>query len=289
MAPFARGTKRLRSFRRTAQSGYDRVLVLRRPAKAVGGAPTIAMRRPEAGAGRMTSMNETPGGAGRAGDGLSWVPAAWLLVMVLLAAYGLVSGVTLLATVGDLPRSALVLVYSGFAFGVVTVVWGLFMLTLSFNGSPRFARQFVAWQSLAIAFVGLREAYVLATPDFVFSARALAIAIAEAAVGLFCIHLVRRRPQAGATGPLPGRERPSVGARVAAAVLGLLVGGAAGCGAGLLAGSVIADVAGISCFEGGCGYFALLIGLVGLVVGAVAGTVLGIWLARRNKAAVPAE
>jgi hypothetical protein len=235
----------------------------------------------------MTSTNETPGGAVRTG-GLSWLPAAWLLVMVLLAAYGLLSGVTLLASVHDLPRSGLVLVCCGFAFGLVTVAWGLFMLALSFNGSSRFARQFILWQSLAIGFVALREAYVLATPDFAFSAYGLAIAVAEVAVGLFCIRLLRRQ-QTGAVVAGPPDERPSVAIQIVAAALGLLAGGAVGCGVGLLAGSVIADMAETSCFEGGCGYFVILIGLLGLVVGAVAGVVLGIWISRRNKRSLSAE
>jgi hypothetical protein len=234
-------------------------------------------------------MAERPVGAGPANGSLSWLPSAWLLVMVLLAAYGLVSGVTLLASVHDLPRGVSIVVYSGFTFGVVTLIWGLFMLSLSFNGSPRFARHFILWQSLAIAFIALREAYVLAAPDFVFSARALAIAVAEVTVGLFCIRLLRRRPRGEASGIQPRDGKPSVAAQIVAGVLGLLVGGAAGCGAGLLAGSVIADLAEISCFEGGCGYFVILIGLAGLIVGAIAGVVLGIWIARRNKQAPSVE
>ncbi|WP_181168739.1 MULTISPECIES: hypothetical protein [unclassified Mesorhizobium] len=46
---------------------------------------------------------------------------------------------------------------------------------------------------------------------------------------------------------------------------------------------MIADVAGISCFEGDCGYFAAFIGLAGLVVGAIAGGILAVWLAHRHR------
>ena len=47
---------------------------------------------------------------------------------------------------------------------------------------------------------------------------------------------------------------------------------------------MIAEVTDISCFEGGCGYFAVFIGLAGLVVGAIGGGILGVWLVhRRNR------
>ena len=53
--------------------------------------------------------------------------------------------------------------------------------------------------------------------------------------------------------------------------------------AGLGARSLLADAADMSCFEGACGYFAVLIGLAGLVVGAIAGGVFAVWRVNRRK------
>ena len=54
-------------------------------------------------------------------------------------------------------------------------------------------------------------------------------------------------------------------------------------GAGFLAGSVISDVTSMSCFEGAGGYFAAFIGLAGLVVGAIGGGIVAVWLAHRRR------
>ncbi|WP_181763289.1 hypothetical protein [Mesorhizobium sp. B2-4-15] len=43
------------------------------------------------------------------------------------------------------------------------------------------------------------------------------------------------------------------------------------------------DVTEINPLKDGCGYFAAFIGLAGLVVGAIAGGILAVWLAHRHR------
>ena len=70
--------------------------------------------------------------------------------------------------------------------------------------------------------------------------------------------------------------------QVLIALLGMILGGAVGFGVGALLGLLLNDIFDISCFEGGCGYFAAFIGLVGMVLFAIAGAVIFVWLARRH-------
>jgi Na+/glutamate symporter len=62
-----------------------------------------------------------------------------------------------------------------------------------------------------------------------------------------------------------------------------MLGAVIGAFAGFFAGSLIADATSMSCFEGGCGYFALFTGLVGLVVGAIGGGIFAVWRVHRRK------
>lgn len=64
---------------------------------------------------------------------------------------------------------------------------------------------------------------------------------------------------------------------------GLLIGGIVGAPVGLGLGALFVDLFSVSCFEGACGYFVAFIGLVGLVVAAIAGAILGAVLARRRR------
>jgi hypothetical protein len=68
-----------------------------------------------------------------------------------------------------------------------------------------------------------------------------------------------------------------------AAILGVILGAVLGFGIGLLAGSVIAEATDMSCFEGACGYFAFFLGLAGLLIGAIAGGILAVWLTHRRR------
>ena len=62
--------------------------------------------------------------------------------------------------------------------------------------------------------------------------------------------------------------------QVLIALLGMILGGAAGFGAGVLLGLLFNEVFNISCFEGACGYFVAFMGLVGMVLFAIAGAVI---------------
>lgn len=62
------------------------------------------------------------------------------------------------------------------------------------------------------------------------------------------------------------------------ALLGLIAGVVVGAPVGIGIGSVLAEVLDVSCFEGGCGYFVVFIGLAGAVVGGLGGIIAGVVL-----------
>ncbi|UDL88393.1 hypothetical protein LGH82_25155 [Mesorhizobium sp. PAMC28654] len=234
----------------------------------------------------MTSTNQQPArppGSGLSPDsGLSYVPPGWVVFVMAWSVYGLVSFWPMIGAY-DLPDSVFYLIYSGLIANIVTILWGLYLLGLAFGRSSRFPRHFTIWQVVTIVWLLARQAYVLAAPHFVFSARGLVITAIEIAVGLLCIYLLRRGSGAELVYSSPEAERPSVLLSVVAAILGIILGAAVGAVAGFAAGSLIADATSMSCFEGGCGYFALLIGLGGLVIGAIVGGVFAVWRVNRRK------
>ena len=80
-----------------------------------------------------------------------------------------------------------------------------------------------------------------------------------------------------------GGARPSIVVSILAAFLGILLGGVVGAAAGFGGGVLYADLTDMSCFEGGCGYFAFFMGLFGIVIGAIAGGVLAVLLVNRRR------
>lgn len=245
-------------------------------------APALVLRG-QTGVLPMTQDNDPTVGPVTAVPGfLTYLPPAWLAVVMLLSLQGLLSAFPVLGDSG-LPSSARLFIYASMAAGGVTVLWGLFVLALAYSRSQRFPRHFTAWQSALIAWQAVREAYVLIAPDFVFSASNLAWTAGEIAVGAFCIHLVRR----DATSPAPHANSeagaPSMFVLAVAAVLGVLGGAVVGFGIGILLGSIISEVTDMSCFEGACGYFAFFIGVLGLLVGAIAGGILAVWFSNRRR------
>lgn len=65
----------------------------------------------------------------------------------------------------------------------------------------------------------------------------------------------------------------------------LLFGAVAGVVIGIPVGAVVVDLAGVSCFEGACGYAAVFGGGgLGLLVGVAAGFALFLWWMRRRTA-----
>ena len=229
----------------------------------------------------MTSSNgQTP--ARRPDSGLSFVPPGWLVFVMAWSVYGLISAWRLVGEYG-LPGSVFYLIYGGLAVDIITILWGLYLLGLAFGRSARFPRHFTIWQIATIIWLLARQAYVLTVPDFVFSGQGLVVTGAEIAIGLLCIYLLRRGSEAETVYANPATESPPVLVSVIAALLGIVLGAVIGAAGGFFAGSVIADATDMSCFEGACGYFALFIGLAGLVVGAIAGGLFAVWRVHRRK------
>ncbi|MER9406193.1 hypothetical protein NKI36_19375 [Mesorhizobium caraganae] len=244
----------------------------------------------------MTSSNEQPASGTLAGgvqgsgvpgglppgrSDLSFIPVVWLAFVMAWSAYGLVSAWWLVGNSG-LPDTVFYFVLGALAFDIITILWGLYLLGLAFGRSAHFPRHFTFWQIAIIVFLLARQAYVLAVPDFVFSARSMVITAAEIGIGLFCIYLLRRDAGPAAIYTARQAQAPSVFASIVAALLGIILGAVVGAVAGFALGAAIAEVTDISCFEGGCGYFAVFIGLAGLVVGAIGGGILGVWLVHRR-------
>ncbi|WP_421916331.1 hypothetical protein [Mesorhizobium sp.] len=234
----------------------------------------------------MTTTNQKParppGGGLSQDSGLSYVPPGWLVFVMAWAVYGLVSFWPMFGAY-DLPDNVFYLIYSGLIANIVTILWGLYLLGLAFGRSARFPRHFTIWQAVTIVWLLARQAYVLTMPHFVFSGRGLVITAIEIAVGLLCIYLLRRGSGAELVYSGAETERPPVLLSVVAAILGIILGAAIGAVAGFAAGSLIADATSMSCFEGSCGYFALFIGLGGLVLGAIVGGVFAVWRVNRRK------
>jgi len=165
--------------------------------------------------------------------------------------------------------------------GVITILWGLYLLGLAFNRSARFPRHYTIWQVAIIIWIVVRQAYVFYS--FAFSAEALGFSVAEIAIGLLCIYLLRQGAGAQAVYANPESQRPPLLVSALAGLLGIILGGGIGACAGFFAGSLIADATEMSCFEGACGFFAAFIGLGGLIVGAIAGGIFAIWRVNRRK------
>ncbi|WP_167458806.1 DUF2569 domain-containing protein [Mesorhizobium kowhaii] len=228
----------------------------------------------------MTSSNgQTP--ARRPDSGLSFVPPGWLVFVMAWSVYGLVSSWWLVGNSG-LPDRIFYLLLSGVVANVITILWGLYLLGLAFGRSARFPRHFTIWQIATIIWLLARQAYVLTISDFVFSGQALAVTAAEIAIGVLCIYLLRRGSEAGAVYANPETESPPVFVSIIAALLGIILGAVIGAVGGFFAGEGIAEATDMSCFEGGCGYFALFIGLAGLVVGAIGGGLFAVWRVHRR-------
>jgi len=212
---------------------------------------------------------------------VSYIPVGWLLVVMILALRGLISAFPF-AFGYDLPGSVMLLIYGGVAASVVTLLWGLYVLVLALRRSPRFPKQFAAWQIAQIAWLLIREAYVLVTPEFVFSVENTAMTVLEIAIGVFCLYLVRNKNTAAVAYSQAQAAPQPILVSVIAGVLGVIVGGALGFGVGLGAGILIAEVTEMSCFEGACGFFAFFLGLGGIIVGAIAGGVFAVLRVNRR-------
>ncbi|MFH1797324.1 MAG: hypothetical protein ABIK36_00880 [Pseudomonadota bacterium] len=210
-------------------------------------------------------------------------PVIWLCANLLLSLRGLWQGwPTVFAY--DLPDSVAYYVYASMAAGIVQILFGLYVLGPAWRKSPRFAFWFTNWAILAIVVdIGFPVA-TLFIGDFVLTWMPWLIAAVSVAISVWTIWLVRRpQPATAATKAAEPAGPAPLGVVILNAVLGFVLGGAAGLGIGLLAGSAIVDWLDVSCFEGGCGYAAAAIGLLGLIIGAIAGPVFAIWRTRGRR------
>ena len=225
----------------------------------------------------MASDNQTP-----ERDIWSWLPVAWLCLVMALSARGIDASITIMQDF-SMPTAVLALIYTSAGFSAVTIAWGIYLLVLAYNRSPSFPRNFTIWQWAIIAFLLAKQIYILVMPDFAFGFVGLAWDFGEIAIGLVMIWLVNRQGQPRA---LIGneRQRPTLLVSVMAAVLGVVVGAAIGFGLAMVIGTVLSEVTDMSCFEGACGYFIIFLGLGGMLVGAVAGGIFAVWRVNRRKA-----
>lgn len=228
------------------------------------------------------TTNERAGRPERGDSGLSYVPVAWVVVTMAMEVRGLFGIWPALFPGYGWPESVAVLFWATSVFDVVSLLWSFFLLGLAFGRSARFPRQFTIWQSAVIVWLVCVQAYALVAPGFAFAPRALATAAGEIAIGLACIYLLRSGGGAEAVYTGEGGDRPGIAVSLLFAALGLLLGAAVGAAVGLGVGSLLAEGLDVGCFEGGCGYFVLFAGAVGLLVGAVAGLVLVLWLVVRR-------
>nr|WP_295461987.1 hypothetical protein [Mesorhizobium sp.] len=230
-----------------------------------------------------TGQEPARGGNDFSRDLAQAAPVIWLSANLLLSLRGLWQGwPTIFAY--DLPSAVMTYVYAGMAAGVVQILFGLYVLGLAWRKSPRFAFWFTAWAVLAIVTdIGFPVASLF-IGDFVLTWMPWLIAVVSVAISVWTIWLVRQpQPAMAATQTAQPAGPAPVGVIILNAVLGLVLGGAAGLGIGLLAGSAIVDWLDVSCFEGGCGYAAAAIGLLGLIIGAIAGPVFAVWRTRKRR------
>ena len=230
----------------------------------------------------MAQSNELqPRPVGPGGSGLATLPPLWVGVNILFAGWALIQAWPF-SYHYDIPDRVLYFIYAGLIAAVVNILWGLFLAGLALGRSSNFPSHFTVWQIANIVWIAVREVFMLITPDFMVAIRPLLFGAAEIAIGVFCIAILRRKPEAHAYSNT-GAGRPSVIVSIIAAILGVIVGAALGFGLGLLGGSLFADLTHMSCFEGACGYFAFFIGLFAMLAGAIAGGILAVWWVNRRR------
>jgi len=217
-------------------------------------------------------------------SGLAWLPVAWLVFTMATALYRAWSVWPSLNEY-DLPPEATWLIEGELLVAAISVIGGLFVLAAALGRMRLYPSAFTLWQGFNIATLLAVAIYTAIMPEFMTAPLTYAIWLGEILIGIVCIVIVRRKPQARSS----QSEAPagySVLARIILAFLGVLIGGFIGFWMGLGIGIAIAEATNMSSFEGASGYFAVFIGLVGLLVGAIVGLVLALYWTRRRKPAV---
>lgn len=220
-------------------------------------------------------------------EALAAVPVIWVGVIVFMSARGLVQS---LQAVFDpiLPSAVANLIYLAMASSVVRILGGAYVLGLAWRKSTRFAFWFTVWaifvilSSLAFQVATLFiDAFVATLSPWLMTGLVAAISTA----GIVIAHRAGMPPRSAPARAIADAAQVPVGVVIINAVLGFILGGGLGLLLGFGAGSVIVDWLEVSCFEGGCGYAAVAIALLFMIVGAVAGLVFAIWRTRRRRAA----
>lgn len=236
-------------------------------------------------------MNETnatidgPAG-GRSAGGWGWTPPlAWVALTMLLSVRGLYSMLPV-AWEPSLPPSVTTYLQTITGVALVNILWGGWILAAAHSRSRALRRGFLAWQSFNIVAIAASVGYTAFAADFVTTASGLLLPAVELAVGVALIAYVLRLPDAPAPAagapslPAEGRK-PSMALYLVNAVIGAIAGAVVGGVAGFPLGALLAELLDISCFEGGCGYFAAAIGLLLVLAGLVLGLVVAVLRTRR--------
>lgn len=231
----------------------------------------------------MNGTNARPAGPaeGKDGGGWGWTPPlAWVGLTMLLAVRGLYS---MLPVVWEstLPPSVAAYLQASAGVAIVNLLWGGWILVAARAGSRALRRGFLAWQSFNLVAIAASVGYTAFVAEFVATAYGLLIPAAEFAVGIALIVHASRLPDApaaavrAAAAPIPASP-PTTGRYLVNAAIGAIVGAVIGGVAGFPFGVLLADLLDVSCFEGGCGYLAVAIGLLLILAGFIVGIVVAV-------------
>ncbi|WP_187969165.1 hypothetical protein [Aquibium microcysteis] len=233
----------------------------------------------------MNGTDATRAGA-RGGGGWGWTPQiAWVALTMLLSLRGLYSMLPI-ASDASLPPAVTAYLQAGIAVAVVNLLWGGWVMLAARSRSRALRRGFLGWQSFNLVAIAASVGFATLYGNFVTTAAGLILPGVEFVVGIaLIVHALRlpdtTAPDDAAPSP-PAATRP---ASTAGTVLGALLGGVAGAVLGGIVGfpfgAFLAERLGISCFEGGCGYFAAAVGLLLVLAGFVAGIVAAMKRIRR--------
>jgi hypothetical protein len=260
---------------------------------AVGRHPTVTelwedtgrwRRRASAtGDGLLMATGGQPTGRSFIQEAIVALPVIWAGVIVVLSARGLLQWFQSNIDYG-LSDDIATYIHVGMATSALHILGGLFVLGLAWRKSPRFAFWFTAWAVFVIVCDVGMQAATLFISAFVQSFQQWLMTGLFTAAGIAAIAVARRQPVPDFA-PATASPRVAVGVVVLNAVIGLIVGGGLGLALGLVIGSVAVDLLGISCFEGGCGYAAVAIAFLVMIVGAIGGLVFAVVRTRRRRPA----
>jgi hypothetical protein len=222
-------------------------------------------------------------------SGLAWLPVAWLVITMALEIYRASGAWPALNDYG-LPPAATWLIEGELIIAAIAIIGGLFVLATALGRMPVYPMAFMLWQGFNIAALIAIAIYTAAIPDFVMAPLTYVYWLGEIIIGIACIIIVRRKPALQTGSPVQQHSAAPIAFSVIAGIifafLGVLIGGFIGFWIGLGIGVAISETTHMSCFEGACGYFAVLLGLAGVLVGAIIGLVLALFWTRRKKPSV---